>query len=117
MQDLAGAGRAAHPARKIEAVKLEFNHVRRIGVVFPHPFHEFPIRVDPAKAVAESGLPHFVIRCRAAAMDVVIHQAPARETAFDGDGAVAMRFDQPLKELVSQDENILPAVERFPEAE
>jgi NADPH-dependent 2,4-dienoyl-CoA reductase/sulfur reductase-like enzyme len=39
-----------------------------------------------------------------------------RETALDGDGAEAVRLYQALEESVAEDEDVLAAMQRFPEA-
>ena len=114
MQDWRGAIGAHHFGRTVEAVELEFDAMGRIGIVTPHPLDEFSIRVEPAEAVAESGLLHRLIRCRAATGHVLVHDAPARETALDGNGAVAMHLHQPLEEPVAEDEDVLAAVEASP---
>jgi hypothetical protein len=56
MQDLAWASGAGRYARHIKAVELEFDALRRIGVVSPHPLDEVAIRVEAAEAVAKSGV-------------------------------------------------------------
>ena len=48
---------------------------------------------------------------------VVIHYARPRETALDGDGAIAMRLHQALEEPVAEDEDVLATVERFSKAQ
>src|SRR5450759_4276442 len=116
VQDLAWTIAAGHFGRTIEAVELEFDAMGRIGIVSPHPLHEFSIRVEPAEAVAKSGVLHSLIRGRATTGHVLVHYARPRETALDGNGAVAMRLHQALEEPVAEDENVLPAVERFSEA-
>ena len=75
MKDLSWTIAAVHFSRTIEAKELEFDAMRRIGIVPPHPLHEFSIRVEPAKAVAKSGLLHSFVRCRAATGNVLIHHA------------------------------------------
>ena len=90
--------------------------MRWIGIVRPHPLHEFSIRVEPAEAVAKSGLLHSLIRCRAATGHVLVHYARPRETALDGNGAVAMRLHQALEEPVAEYKNVLAAVECFSKA-
>src|SRR5262249_9643167 len=113
IQDLAWTIGAGHFGRTIEAVELEFDAMGRIGIVSPHPLDEFSIRVEPAEAVAKSTFLHRLIRCRAATGHVLVRDARPRKTALDGDGAVAMRLHQALKELVAEDENVLSAVERL----
>src|SRR5512135_1871786 len=88
----------------------------RIGIVSTHPFHEFSIRVEAAKAVAKSGILHSLIRFRAAACHIFIHDMCPRETALDGNSTVTMRFYQPLEEPIAENEYVLSAVERFSEA-
>ena len=101
VQDLAWAIAAHHFGRTIEAVELEFDAMGRSGIVLPHPLHEFSIRVESAEAVAKSGSLHSLIRCRAATGYVLVHYVRPRETALDGNGAVAMRLYQALEEPTS----------------
>jgi hypothetical protein len=75
MQDLSWTIAAHHFGRTIEAVELEFYAMRRIGVVRLHPLHELSVRIESAEAVAESGLLHGFVRCRAATSHVLIHHA------------------------------------------
>jgi hypothetical protein len=85
----------------------------RIGIVVPHPLHQFAIGLEPTEAVAESGFLYRFIRCRTATGHVLVHGARPRKTALDRNGAVAMRLHQALEKPVTQYEYILPAVERF----
>lgn len=75
MQDVAWTIAAGHFGRTIEAVELEFDAMETIDIVSPHPLHEFSIRVEPAEAVAKSGVLHRLIRCRAATGHVLVHLA------------------------------------------
>ena len=52
--------------------------------------------------MAKSGVLHSLIRCRATAGHVLVHDARPRETALDGNGAVAMRLHQALEEPVEE---------------
>ena len=46
-----------------------------------------------------------------------IHEARPGEAALNGDGAVAMRLDQPLEQPVAQAHDVLAAMQRFAKAE
>src|SRR3954447_16034853 len=92
VQDMAWTIAAGHFGRTIEAVELEFDAMGRIGIVAPHPLHQFSIGLKPTKAVAKSGVLHSLIRCRAATSYILVHDMCPRETALDGNGAVAMRL-------------------------
>jgi hypothetical protein len=46
---------------------------------------------------------------------ILVHEACSGKTALDGDGAEAVRLHQALEEPVAEDENVLPAMERFAE--
>ena len=48
---------------------------------------------------------------------ILVHEACSGKTALDGDGAEAVRLHQALEEPVAEYENVLPAMERFSEAE
>ena len=88
--------------------------MRRIGVVTPHPLHEFAIRLKSAKALAKSNVLHSLVGCRAATGNILIHYLRHWETALDRDSAVAMRRNQSLEQPVAEYENVLPTVERLP---
>jgi hypothetical protein len=79
-----------HFGRTIEAVELEFYAMGRIGIGRPHPLQEFTLGLEPAGAVAESGLLHNFIRRRDATRIVLVHLARPGKTALDCDGAVAI---------------------------
>ena len=116
MQDLAWTVSPGHFGRSVKAVQPEFGAMGRIGVVAPHPLQELSIRVKAAKAVAEAGVLHSLIRCPATTGHVLVRYVRPGETALHGNGAVAMGLHQALEEPVSEQENVLPAVERFSEA-
>ena len=101
MQNMAWTIGAGHFSRTIEAVKLEFDAMSWISVVSPHPLHELSIRVELAKAMAKSSILHNLIGCWAATSRVLVHYVRPRETALDGNGAVAMHLYQALEELVA----------------
>src|SRR5256885_7570420 len=101
LQDLAWAIATSHFGWAIEAVELEFDGVRWIGIVVPHPLHQFSIGVEPTKAVAKAAVLHGLIRCLAATSQILVDEVRPGETALDGNGTVAMRLDQMLKESVA----------------
>ncbi len=117
MQKLARAVARGHFGWAVEAVKVEFHLIPRIGVVGAHPLDQFAGGFQAAEVVAEAGFLDFVVRRWAAAGDVLLYQMAAGEAAFDGDCRVAMLFDQALEEAVAEEEEIFAAVERFAEAE
>ena len=45
MQDLSWTIRTGHFGWAIEAIELKFGAMGGISVIFPHPLHEFSIRV------------------------------------------------------------------------
>src|SRR5690242_12577108 len=49
----------------------------------------------------------------AAIKDVIVDQPAARKAAFDGDGGIAMGFDQVLKHAIAKEQDFLAAVEGF----
>jgi len=67
--------------------------------------------------VAEPGMPEVVIRFRAATGNVLVDDVRPRKAALQGDGALTVLFHQPLKEPVSEQENLLAAVQRFTQAQ
>src|SRR5438270_75296 len=100
MQDMAWTISANHFSGAIKAVELEFDAVRWIGIVTPHPLHEFSIRLKLTEVVAKSAVLHSFIRCRAATGHVLVDDVRPREAALDGNGAVAMGLHQALEEPV-----------------
>jgi len=116
MQYLAWAITDGHFGWTIEAIELEFDAMGRIGIVLPHPLHKFSICIELAEAVAKPEVLNSLIRCRAATDYVLIHYACPRETALDGDGAVAMRLHQALEKLVAEYKNVFAAVKCFSKA-
>jgi hypothetical protein len=80
VQDLPWTIGAGHLGRAIEAVEPEFDASGRLGIVAPHPLHEFSIGVGPAEAVAEPGISHSLIRCRTATGHVLVYYYPTFRT-------------------------------------
>jgi hypothetical protein len=68
------------------------------------------------KPLAKSGILHSLVLCRTATGHVVVHQTSPGETAFDGNGAVGMRFHQALEDPVAEYEKFLAPVEPFSKA-
>src|SRR5215471_12428182 len=112
MQDLRWTICACHFCRAIEAVELDFDAMGRISIVFPHPLHEFSIRVEPTETVAKASVLDSLIRFRAVTPHILVHDACPRETALDGNGAIAMLFYQTLEEPIAENEYVLSAVKR-----
>ena len=102
LEDLPRAADPGRGARNVEAVEPERDRAGGVGVVVAHPLDEFAIRVEPAEAMAKSGVLHSLIRCRAATGDVLIHNPPRREAPLDGEGAVAMCLHQALEQPVAE---------------
>src|SRR6266700_698921 len=117
MQNVAWTIGVGHFGWTVEAVEAEFDRMGRSGIVAPHPLHEFAIRVELAEAGAKSSLLHCFIRCRAATGHILIYSVRLWEAALDSDGAVAMRLDQVLNELVAQEKNVFAAMKCFSQSE
>lgn len=73
----------------------------RIGIVLPHPLHKRSIRVESAKTVTKSSVLHCLIRCRTMTSHILVHDVCPRETALNGNSAIAMRLHQALEEAVA----------------
>ena len=71
-------------------------------------------RIAVSRALAKASVLHSLVGCRAATGNILIHDLRPWETALDGDSAVAMRRNQSLEQLVAEEENVLPTVERLP---
>src|SRR5690606_40766202 len=88
----------------------------RISVVLPYPLLQLSFRVEPAKTVANSGILQILIRCRTVASFVLIHKVRSGETAFDGNGTVAVCFYQALEKPVAKYKKIFAAMKCFSKA-
>ena len=90
--------------------------MRGIGVVAAHPFRELTVRFEPTGAVVETGLSYRRICIRAAPGHVVIDRTRQRHTALDGDGAITVLLHQTLEEPVTEQQDLLTAVQSLTEA-
>ena len=91
--------------------------MRRVGVVQPHPFHEFAIGCIQSRAIAEPAVLDLLVSRRAATRDVLVDEPRAHVGDLDRDGAEAMGFDQPLEEAIAEDHEFVAAVQRLAESE
>jgi hypothetical protein len=81
-----------------------------------HPLDKVSIRFELSETVTPSSILYCLVRCWAATKHVVVDDGSLRETAFKGDGTVAMSFYKALEELVTKDEQLFSAMQCFSKA-
>jgi hypothetical protein len=62
MENLGRTGDSGSETRNIEAAETEFDHMRWIGIVAPHPYHKLAIGLEPAEAVTNAKQLHRVVK-------------------------------------------------------
>jgi hypothetical protein len=69
------------------------------------------------EAVAEAGFAHVVEGLWTVAENVAVYQVFPRKTAFHGNLAIVVLFDQSLKDFVPQIQQVVIAMQGFAKAE
>src|SRR5262249_27788011 len=81
------------------------------------PLEQIVIGLELAEAVAQAGFAHLLERHGSTALNVFVRHAALGKAALDGDGTEPVGFDEPLEKAVAKDQEFLPTVERFRDAE